>query len=121
MASDFNYDFHATTDEAVAPVEYNYRDAATLLQLGQVYHVKGEQPGVSVFLRDTDRVFHTYSTYGRGLDNMLATNSWLDLTPFGRGEGWTACRTWAATVCGSGFTFGTPSPIALRRRLRGWT
>ena len=88
LASDFNYDFHATTDEAVTPVEYNYRDAATLVQLGQVSHVKGEQPGVSVFLRDNDRVFHTYSTYGRGLDNMLATSSWLDLTPFGRGEGW---------------------------------
>ena len=88
LGSDFNYDFHATTDEAVAPVEYNYRDAGALVQLGQVYHVKGEQSGASVFLRDGARVFHTYSTYGRGLDNMLATNSWLDLTPFGRGEGW---------------------------------
>ena len=50
--------------------------------------MKGEQPGTSVFLRDGDRVFHSYSSYGRGLDAMLATNSWLDITPFGRGEGW---------------------------------
>lgn len=86
--SDFNYDFHATTDEAVAPVEYNYRDKADLLALGQDYHVHGEQPGVSVFLRDGAQVFHSYSSYGRGLDLLLTTYNYLDLTPFGRGEGW---------------------------------
>ncbi|HKP56153.1 MAG TPA: DUF899 domain-containing protein [Polyangiales bacterium] len=86
--SDFNYDFHATTDEAVAPVEYNYRDKATLEQLRQVYHVKGEQPGVSVFLRDAEALYHTYSTYGRGLELMQTTYNYLDLTAFGRGEGW---------------------------------
>lgn len=88
LGSDFNYDYHATTDEAVAPVEYNYRDKATLERLGQSYHVRGEQPGVSVFLRDDDAVFHTYSTYGRGLDLLENTNNYLDLTVFGRGEGW---------------------------------
>lgn len=86
--SDFNYDFHATVDEAVAPVEYNYRDRATLDRLGQTYHVRGEQHGMSVFLRDGDRVFHTYSTYGRGVDGLLGSYNLLDLTPFGRGEGW---------------------------------
>jgi predicted dithiol-disulfide oxidoreductase (DUF899 family) len=86
--SDFNYDYHATTDEAIAPVEYNYRSREQLERLGQAYHVKGEQPGASVFLRDGDRVYHSYSTYGRGLDAMIATHGWLDLTPFGRGEGW---------------------------------
>ncbi len=40
------------------------------------------------FLRDGDRVYHTYSTYGRGGDLLLGTYNWLDLTPFGRGEGW---------------------------------
>jgi predicted dithiol-disulfide oxidoreductase (DUF899 family) len=88
FGSDFNYDFHATTDPAVAPVEYNFRDGATLEELGQGYHASGEQPGLSVFLRDGDRVFHTYSTYGRGLDAHLGTYHFLDLTPFGRGEGW---------------------------------
>ncbi len=86
--SDFNYDFHATTDESVCPVEYNYRSKAELQRAGQTYHVKGEQPGTSVFLREGDQVFHSYSSYGRGLDAMLAANSWLDITPFGRGEGW---------------------------------
>ena len=88
FGSDFNYDFHTTTDEAVAPVEYNYRDKATLEQLGHNYHVKGEQPGASVFLRNGDRVYHTYSTYGRGLDLLCGTYNYLDLTPFGRQEGW---------------------------------
>ncbi len=86
--SDFNYDFHVTVDESVAPVEYNYRDRATLDRLGQTYHVRGEQHGMSVFLRDGDRVFHTYSTYGRGVDGLLGSYNLLDLTPFGRGEGW---------------------------------
>jgi predicted dithiol-disulfide oxidoreductase (DUF899 family) len=88
FGSDFNYDFHATTDEDVAPVEYNYRDKAELEALGQTYHIKGEQPGISVFLRDGDHVYHTYSTYGRGLDLLLTVYNYLDLTPFGRGEGW---------------------------------
>ena len=88
FGSDFNYDFHVTTDEAVTPVEYNYRDKATLEKLGHSYHVKGEQPGASVFLRDGERVYHTYSTYGRGLDVLLTSYNYLDLTPFGRGEGW---------------------------------
>lgn len=88
FGSDFNYDFHVTIDEAVAPVEYNYRDKATLEKLGHTYHLKGEQPGASVFLRDGARVYHTYSTYGRGLDVLLTSYHYLDLTPFGRGEGW---------------------------------
>ncbi len=86
--SDFNYDFHVTIDEAVAPVEYNFRDGATLEEKGETYHVKGEQPGASVFLRDGGRILHTYSTYGRGLDILLTTYHYMDLTPFGRGEGW---------------------------------
>jgi predicted dithiol-disulfide oxidoreductase (DUF899 family) len=47
-----------------------------------------EHPGLSVFLRDGDRVYHSYSTYGRGVDPLLNTYNLLDLTPFGRGEGW---------------------------------
>jgi predicted dithiol-disulfide oxidoreductase (DUF899 family) len=86
--SDFNYDFHATTDEAVRPVEYNYRSKAELEALGHTYHISGEQPGLSVFLKDGDRVLHTYSCYGRGLDLLLNTYNFLDLTPYGRGEGW---------------------------------
>jgi predicted dithiol-disulfide oxidoreductase (DUF899 family) len=88
FASRFNYDYHVSLDEAVAPVEYNYRDKAELQRLGLTYHLEGEQPGVSVFLRDGERVFHCYSSYGRGLDILMGTYNYLDLTPFGRLEGW---------------------------------
>ena len=88
LGSDFNYDFHVTNDPDVAPVEYNYRDEATLARIGQSYHTRGEQPGVSVFLRDGSSVYHTYSTYGRGLEVLQGAYHILDLTPFGRGEGW---------------------------------
>ena len=89
FGSDFNYDFHVTMDESVAPVEYNYRSKAEMEAIGQGGdEYRGELPGLSVFLRDGDRVFHTYSTYGRGLDPLLTSYNFLDLTPFGRGEGW---------------------------------
>jgi predicted dithiol-disulfide oxidoreductase (DUF899 family) len=88
FGSDFNYDFHVTQDETVAPIEYNYQDKATLERLGQTYHLNGEQPGLSLFLRDGDSVFHTYSTYARGLDQLDGTYVYLDLTPLGRQEDW---------------------------------
>jgi predicted dithiol-disulfide oxidoreductase (DUF899 family) len=88
FGSVFNYDFHATTDAAVRPIDYNYQDAETLQRKGETYHLAGEQPGISVFLRDGDQLFHSYSTYGHGMDLLSGTYNWLDLTPFGRGEGW---------------------------------
>jgi predicted dithiol-disulfide oxidoreductase (DUF899 family) len=45
-------------------------------------------PGLSCFLRDGDRVYHTYSTTGRGLDSVGSVNSLLDLTALGRQEEW---------------------------------
>jgi predicted dithiol-disulfide oxidoreductase (DUF899 family) len=86
FGSDFNYDFHVTNDEAVAPVEYNYRDKATLERERQSY--KGEQPGLSAFLRVGDRLFHTYSAFARGLEPLLTTYHMLDLTAYGRQERW---------------------------------
>ncbi|MDD0844595.1 DUF899 domain-containing protein [Pseudomonas sp. Gutcm_11s] len=88
FGSRFNYDFHVTIDASQAPVEYNYQDEAELKRMGQLDMVKGELPGASVFLRDGERVFHTYSTYARGLDILMSAHHFLDLTPFGRGEGW---------------------------------
>lgn len=88
FGSRFNYDFHVTIDASQAPVEYNYCDQAELERMGQLDMVKGELPGASVFLRDGERVFHTYSTYARGLDILMNAHHFLDLTPFGRGEGW---------------------------------
>jgi predicted dithiol-disulfide oxidoreductase (DUF899 family) len=87
FGTDFNYDFHVTQDDAVAPVEYNYRSKAELLAAGMPWTVSGEQPGLSVFLREGDRVYHTYSAYGRGLeDPTLGMYHLLDLTPRGRSE-----------------------------------
>ncbi|WJV49447.1 DUF899 domain-containing protein [Streptomyces flavofungini] len=47
-----------------------------------------DRPGLSCFLRDGDRVFHTYSTFDRGLDGLGSTTSLLDLTALGRQEEW---------------------------------
>src|SRR5438034_1132502 len=47
---------------------------------------EGEREGLSVFFRDGKRVFHTYSTYQRGLDHLLNTYNLLDLAPLGRRE-----------------------------------
>jgi predicted dithiol-disulfide oxidoreductase (DUF899 family) len=89
FGTDFNYDFNATTDEAVRPIEYNYMDKAALEKTGETYHLSGEQPALSVFLRDdAGSVYHTYSTYGRGLEAALGTYHLLDLTPYGRLEQW---------------------------------
>ncbi|OLT15805.1 hypothetical protein BJF78_15515 [Pseudonocardia sp. CNS-139] len=48
----------------------------------------GEDFGLSVFLRDGDRVFRTYFTTGRGVEQLGSVWSFLDLTPFGRQETW---------------------------------
>ena len=82
--SDFNYDFHVTNDESVAPVEYNYKDKATLEREGIPFMGEGESHGLSVFFQEDDAVFHTYSTYGRGPETLLSTYHYLDLTPLGR-------------------------------------
>jgi len=84
--NDFNYDFHVTLDEAVVPVEYNYRG---LDELGPTWPGwSGEMHGISAFLRRGDRVFRTYSSYARGTDMVNGTYQWLDLTARGRQEDW---------------------------------
>ncbi len=48
----------------------------------------GEQPGLSVFCKNTDgQIFHTYSTYARGLETFLHAYAFLDIVPTGRDEG----------------------------------
>lgn len=90
--SDFNYDFHVTLDESVAPIEYNYRTKAEHQQAGTFYYVESDQPielpGLSCFLRDGDTVFHTYSTYARGGEGVGGSHYFLDLTALGRQEEW---------------------------------
>jgi predicted dithiol-disulfide oxidoreductase (DUF899 family) len=89
FGSDFNYDFHVTLDESVAPVEYNYKSQATLVAADPAWAGwSGEQPGLSCFLRVDDQVFHTYSQYARGAESTGGSYYFLDLTALGRQEEW---------------------------------
>lgn len=82
--SEFNYDFHVTIDHSRGPQQYNYRPARDPSDDWDGSSI--ELPGHSVFLRDGDRIFHTYSTYQRGADLLLTAYNYLDLTPLGRQE-----------------------------------
>jgi predicted dithiol-disulfide oxidoreductase (DUF899 family) len=79
--TDFNRDYQASVPKAEAEAGetyYNY---------GMRKFPSEERPGASVFFKDAaGSVFHTYSTYGRGLETGLGVYNWLDLTPKGRDE-----------------------------------
>jgi predicted dithiol-disulfide oxidoreductase (DUF899 family) len=79
--SDFNHDYHVSfTKEEMAngKVSYNY---------GVSDFPSEEAPGASVFYRDAaGAVFHTYSSYARGLDMLIGAYNFLDLVPKGRDE-----------------------------------
>jgi predicted dithiol-disulfide oxidoreductase (DUF899 family) len=81
--SDFNRDFgvsFSSEESATGSGNYNYRD-------NNAFPVT-EAPGLSVFAKDhKDVIFHTYSCYGRGLENLIGTYHYLDLVPMGRNEG----------------------------------
>ena len=89
--SDFNYDFHVTIDESVAPMKINYRSRHELEANGDSA-VESPQPfelpGISCFLRDGDSVFHTNSTFARGTEMLGGACTFLDLTALGRQEDW---------------------------------
>jgi predicted dithiol-disulfide oxidoreductase (DUF899 family) len=77
----FNYDYGVSFSDEVAKGNgiYNYREA----------DLEGDTdlPGISVFYKDdSGRIFHTYSTYGRGIDLMNTVYNYLDLVPKGRDE-----------------------------------
>jgi predicted dithiol-disulfide oxidoreductase (DUF899 family) len=112
--SDFNYDFHATIDESVAPLEVNYRSrdeiaaaagesAKWVLTAEQPF----EMPGFSCFLRDGDRIFHTYSTFARGTEAIGGAYAFLDLTALGRQEDWEEPRGRAENARGAMPNFAT--------------
>jgi predicted dithiol-disulfide oxidoreductase (DUF899 family) len=106
FGSDFNYDFHATIDESVAPLEINYRTRAQLEDVApDNWALRAEQPfempGMSCFLRDGDDVFHTYSTFGRGTEAIGGAYAFLDLTALGRQEDWEEPKGRAADVRGA--------------------
>jgi predicted dithiol-disulfide oxidoreductase (DUF899 family) len=85
FGSDFNYDFHVTLDQKVAPAEYNYRNKTEMAaQKGHPVLMEGEEHGLSVFFRLEDDVFHTYSVYARGTESLTDAYRLLDTTPYGR-------------------------------------
>jgi len=104
--SDFNYDFHVTLDDRVAPVLLHLRTEAELAEAGTPWtggpwteSMRGvEMPGISAFLRDGDDVFHTYSTYGRGIEEFHHGYPYLDLTALGRQEAWEEPKGRAASL-----------------------
>ena len=79
--SDFNYDFHVSFTEeerASGAIHYNYEDRKMN---------RDELSGFSAFYKDeTGQVFHTYSTYARGLESLVGTLLLLDRAPKGRNE-----------------------------------
>lgn len=96
FGSDFNYDFHATLDDRLTPVMLHFRSEDELADTGTPWtggpwtpSMRGaELPGISAFLRVGDEVFHTYSTYGRGIEEFHNGYPYLDLTALGRQEAW---------------------------------
>lgn len=79
--SDFNFDYRVSFAEeelAAGQVDYNYTPTPFPMS---------EAPGASVFLKDGEgRIFHTYSTYGRGIDMLNGAYNLMDLVPKGRDE-----------------------------------
>jgi predicted dithiol-disulfide oxidoreductase (DUF899 family) len=79
----FNADFHVSftkPEMEEGRVDYNYQTFPPGPMPTE------ELPGASVFARRGNGIFHTYSTYARGLDPLIGTYQWLDLTPKGRDE-----------------------------------
>ncbi|MEU8225658.1 DUF899 domain-containing protein [Kribbella sp. NPDC048915] len=95
--SSFNFDFHATLDDRVAPVMLHFRTQDELAMEKGTPWTDGpwttdlngtEMPGISTFLRVDDEVFHTWSTFGRGIEDFHNGYRYLDLTVLGRQEAW---------------------------------
>ena len=88
LGSDFNVDYRVSfTEEEVktGKLDYNYR----LRPWGLT-----EAPGISVFLKDGGQIYHTYSTYERGLDMLNVAYHYMDLVPKGRDEGDSGANRW---------------------------
>lgn len=99
VGDEFNLDFGVTLDPSRRPLTYNFRDAETWAEqdwnpFADPDAFPFDLHGHSVFLRHPDadtgreRIFHTYSMYGRGAETVGGSPYWLDLTPLGRQEEW---------------------------------
>jgi predicted dithiol-disulfide oxidoreductase (DUF899 family) len=82
LGSDFNFDFGVSFDKTAAEnseITYNYTPKTSF--------PSEEAPGLSVFAKDdAGALYHTYSSYGRGLDMLLGAYHIMDLMPKGRDE-----------------------------------
>jgi len=104
FGSDFNFDFNVSITEEQqrqGEVEYNYRrgghamvattfpkpvlENASMAGAEAAAYVR-ERPGLSAFVLEDGVVYHTYSTYARGLDALWGMFQWLDRAPKGRNE-----------------------------------
>jgi predicted dithiol-disulfide oxidoreductase (DUF899 family) len=101
---EFNFDFNVSftpAQEKAGAVEYNYASGTHAMdvtpvpppvaQFGAACGVSGEiyrrdRPGMSAFVKEDGVVYHTYSTYARGLDGIWDAYQWLDRAPKGRNE-----------------------------------
>jgi predicted dithiol-disulfide oxidoreductase (DUF899 family) len=104
LGSDFSFDFNvAFTEEQqrAGAVEYNYRRGAHAMDAAQVPKAVAQfaatcgtdaptysrdRPGLSAFVLEDGAVYHSYSTYARGLDGLWGMYQWLDRAPKGRNE-----------------------------------
>ncbi|WP_321966673.1 DUF899 domain-containing protein [Burkholderia cepacia] len=104
VGSDFNFDFNVSfteTQQRAGAVEYNYALAghamdmdpppAPVVQFAATCGTDAltyslDRPGMSAFVREDGTVYHTYSTYARGLDGLWGMYQWLDRAPRGRNE-----------------------------------
>ena len=106
FASDFNYDFHVTLDASVAPVQFNFRGPEELQAAGLGWTLNAddqpmEQPGMSCFLREGTDIFHTCSTFARGVEGSGNSYGLLDLTVLGRQEDWEEPKGRSGTTRGA--------------------
>jgi predicted dithiol-disulfide oxidoreductase (DUF899 family) len=101
---DFNFDLNVSyteTQEKAGPVEYNYARGAHAMDMTPVPPpvaqfaatcgvdaptYRRDRPGLSAFVREDGAIYHTYSTYARGVDGLWGAYQWLDRAPKGRNE-----------------------------------
>ena len=102
--SDFNFDFNVSFTEQQqrdGAVEYNYQRGGHAMDMKPVPEpvaqfaamcgtdaptYSRDRPGMSAFVLEDGVVYHTYSTYARGLDGLWGMYQWLDRAPKGRNE-----------------------------------
>jgi predicted dithiol-disulfide oxidoreductase (DUF899 family) len=101
---DFSFDFNVAFTEQQqreGAIEYNYRRGGHAMDASQIpppvaefaatcgtdaMTYTRERPGMSAFVREDGAIYHTYSTYARGLDSLWGAYQWLDRAPKGRNE-----------------------------------